>query len=46
MNNPEITKNSYSEYRRPGTRAKGKTYGKPMHNLKPVDDDKTVQLGD
>ncbi len=39
-----ITKNFYPEYSRRGTRAKGKIYGLPMHNLKPLDDDRTVAL--
>jgi hypothetical protein len=33
----KITKNAFPSYSRQGTRAAGKTYDLPMHNLKPVE---------
>jgi hypothetical protein len=33
----KVTKNFFPEYSRRGTRAVGKTYDKPMHNLSKVE---------
>lgn len=40
----KTSKNVLHTYTRQGTRANGKTYDRPWHNLEALDDDATVRL--
>lgn len=42
----KTSKNVLHSYSRQGTRAQGKIYERPWHNLKQLDDDATVTLGE